>query len=124
MDQADIKIIIAALSLPFILITGIYLRKKSRPYNKLVFSVHKIIDLTLIVLSVIILRGLAISTTDGMPVFITVILAVLILLSFITGALQSFEKPPPGVIIITHKVASYMILVLLPLTYILFIYQN
>ena len=124
MDQTDIKFIIAALSLLFILISGIYLRKKSRPYNNLVFSVHKILDLTFIVLSVIISGGYAYGTTEEMSVFITVILAVLILLSFITGALQSFKKPPPGVIIITHKVASYMILVLLPLSYILFIHNN
>ena len=120
MEPMYTKMLIAVLLLPVILISGIYLRKRSRPYNNILFSVHKIVAVILIIFALLVLRNFLRNTsTDGLIIYLAISTAVLLLFSFITGALQSFERPPPLTIVIIHKVSSYLMFIFLPLFFIL-----
>ena len=120
MEPMYTKMLIAVLSLPVILISGIYLRRRSRPYNNILFSVHKIVAVILIIFALIVLRYFLRNTsTDGLIIYLAILTAILLLFSFITGALQSFERPPPVTIVIIHKVSSYLMFISLPLSFIL-----
>ncbi len=120
MEPMYTKMLMAVLSLPLILISGIYLRKRSRPYNNILFSVHKIVAVILIIFALIVLRNfLRNSSIDGLIIYLAILTAILLLFSFITGALQSFERPLPLTIVIIHKVSSYLMFISLPLFFIL-----
>ena len=120
MEPMYTKMLIAVLSLPVILISGIYLRRRSRPYNNILFSVHKIVAVILIIFTLIVLRNFLRNTsTDRLIIYLAILTAILLLFSFITGALQNFERPPPLTIVIIHKVSSYLMFIFLPLFFIL-----
>jgi len=120
MEPMYTKMLIAVLLLPVILISGIYLRKRSRPYNNILFSVHKIVAVILIIFALLVLRNFLRNTsTDRLIIYLAISTAVLLLFSFITGALQSFERPLPLTIVIIHKVSSYLMFICLPLSFIL-----
>jgi len=121
METIFTKILIILFSLPFILISGIFLRKKSRPYNKILFTFHKIVAVVYIIFTILVIRSFSRDPgPEGIFAFLLVFTAALILFSFITGALQSFEKPPPSVVSVTHKVSSYLMFICLPLTFIIY----
>lgn len=120
MDTIYTKILIGLFLLPVIVISGIYLRKKSRPYNNILFTGHKIIAVVYLIFTVlVIISFFRNASREGILPFLLALTASLILFSFVTGALQSFEKPPPAIINIIHKVSSYLIIICLPLTFIL-----
>jgi hypothetical protein len=120
MDPTFSKMLIALFMLPVMIISGIYLRKKSRPYKQLPFTVHKVPAIIYIIFSLlVIIRFLNNYTPEGLMVCLIIFTLTLMLSSFVTGALQSFEKPPHVIIIITHKVGSYLLSICLPLTFLL-----
>lgn len=122
MESAGIKITILVLALHIILFSGIYLRKKSRPYNNIVFAIHKIVAVIFIIFIVLVMRAsLTNESPDGIFVYLLVFTAFLALTSFITGVLQSFEKPPPAMVNIIHKVSSYLLFTCLALIFIFII---
>lgn len=121
METFFTKILIILFSLPVIMISGIFLRKKSRPYNNILFTVHKLIAVVYIIFTILVIRRFLTDTgAEGIFIFLLLFTAALILFSFITGALQSFEKPPPSVVSVTHKVSSYLMFICLPLTFIIY----
>jgi len=120
METIFTKILIILISLPVILISGIYLRMKSRPYNNTLFTVHKIVAVVYIIFTILAIRSfLKDSGLEGFFGFLVIFTAALIFVSFITGALQSFEKPPPSIVSIIHKASSYIMFICLPLTFVL-----
>ncbi len=123
MDPTFTKMLIALLLLPVIIISGIYLRKKSRPYKQFPFTIHKTLAIAYIIFSVlVIIRFFKNYNPAGLMVFLIIITLALMISSFVTGALQSFEKPPHSIIIVTHKVSSYLLSLSLPLTFFLIYY--
>ena len=121
MESIFTKILIILFSLPVILVSGIFLRKKSRPYNNILFTVHKIIAVVYIIFTILVLRSfLKDPGPEGIFAFLLIFTAALIVFSFITGALQSFEKPPPSIVSIIHKASSYLMFICLPLTFIIY----
>jgi predicted neutral ceramidase superfamily lipid hydrolase len=120
MEKIYTKILLGLFLLPVIVISGIYLRKKARPYNNILFTAHKIVAVVYLIFTVlVIINFIRDSSREGILPFLLALTASLILFSFITGALQSFEKPPPAIINIIHKVSSYLIIICLPLIFIL-----
>lgn len=120
MESALSKMIIAVSLLPVILIAGIILRIKSRPYNNLTFSVHKIIAVIYTVFVIIIFVNYFRELFTGGMLPVLVLSGVLFLvISFVTGALQSFEKPAPSFVVALHKISSYLMLVIIPASFIL-----
>ena len=123
MESELTKIIIAASLLPIILVSGIILRKRARPFSNILFTIHKTIAVVYTIFTVIVFINFFRGNYPGDSVTFPVIVSLaLIIISFITGALQSFEKPPPAALNIVHKVSSYLMFISLPLTFI-FIYK-
>lgn len=120
MESAGIKITILVLALHLILFSGIYLRKKSRPYNNLLFTLHKTIAVACIIFSILVIRSFLINLTlGGVLTFLLITTATLLLLTFISGVLQSFEKQAPKIVNKLHRLSSYLMLIFMPLTFIL-----
>lgn len=120
MEPTLTKILIVLIILPVIVLSGIFLRRASSPYNNMLFALHKTAAVASVIFSVIVIRIFIINpVAEGLLVYMLYFTAFLILAGFISGALQSFEKPPPVIVNIIHKVSSYLMLVCIPLTFLL-----
>jgi len=120
MEPSLAKILAILIILPVIVLSGVFLRRASRPYNKLLFTLHKTAAVVAVIFSVIVIRLFIInSVAAGILVYLLYLTAFLILAGFISGALQSFERPPPAFVNIIHKVSSYLMMVFIPLTFLL-----
>lgn len=120
MESVFTKILLALVILPVIIISGIFLRKKSRPYNKALFSLHKTVSVVFIIFSVLLIRRFIISqAVEGLLSYLLILSVAFMITSFVTGALQSFEKAPPEAVNRVHRISSYLMFPFIPLTFIL-----
>ncbi len=111
MNTLSNKLVISGLVLLFTLLTGFLLSRLGRPYNGLVFNVHK-----LIALAAVIYLGISINQVRGIiplnaAVWGLVGLAGLFFLSlFVSGAILSIGKPADVVAVMRtiHRVIPYL----------------
>lgn len=107
-----------------ILVSGIFLNHTGKPYNSILFTIHKFSTLGLIIyLSIIIVKYLK-STSPAFLFIISMLLAVLfILILFFSGAMLSLGKMGPAMFILHCIAAGGGSLTLIYIFYILF-YKN
>ena len=111
------KIVLLSIAYLIILISGIWMSREKRPLNTAVFSVHKIMAVLAIVLSVIIVLQSQATTDFGKNEILSVILsAALFLISFVSGALLSFDKLVNKFLQAVHKIASFLVLAAMAIT--------
>ena len=117
MRTIEVRIIINAILVLITIISGIWLSRLGRPLNTPLFTVHKIIAILAIVLTVIIIYQLQknIDLTNTVLVLI-IVSAVFFILAFVTGALLSFDKFAVGIIRMIHKVTPLFVIVFTGLT--------
>ena len=112
MKNLEMRIGIICLSFILMIISGIWMSKTGKPYHTAVFTVHKLSAVLMVIFTVILI--LDINKNRGITNFewiLFIFTGLFFLLSFITGALMSFEKPVKAIISITHKIMPYFILV-------------
>ena len=120
MESVFTKILVALIILPVIIISGIFLRKRSRPYNNALFTLHKTISVVFIIFAVLLIRiFIIIMAVEGVLSFLLILSVALMITSFVTGALQSFEKTPPEAVNRVHRISSYLMFPCILLTFIL-----
>ena len=120
MEPDILFLIVTGICVLLIIASGIIMRQMGRPYKGVVFTLHKLSVLAAIVFAWISIKKLTedleISGNSWLALLITIILGIL---SFVSGALQSFEKPAPPFIKILHKICSYLLIIATILTFIL-----
>jgi hypothetical protein len=113
MENLTIRIVLAIGFFVLMLLSGIWLRRKGKPYNKLIFTIHKIIVLLTILFVaryIILLKN----TVEMVQLTLTVMWITLafFVVSFISGALLSFEKPMPKALTILHRSSALLVTIL------------
>jgi hypothetical protein len=105
----DTKLIISAILVFCVLLTGMWLSLLGRPLNTIVFSFHKIFAIAavvLIVLSVLDLqRGIQLQSAEVWAIILSGVFMLLVLAS---GALLSFEGLVSNVTKFMHKLTPYL----------------
>ena len=99
------------IGLFFILVflSGYRLRQTGKPYGTITLTIHKIIGLVVIIFIFIIISKLSQAVRIGTVELIAYIVSGLIFLStIITGGLMSLNKEMPSIILIMHRVLSYL----------------
>jgi hypothetical protein len=88
---------------------GFWLSRSGKPYNGLLFNLHKLIALgTLIFLGVLVNRANQ-ATPLGELVWAVIILTGLLFLStMITGGLLDIDKPLPAMLATVHHITPYL----------------
>lgn len=97
-------IAIGALYLLMIL-TGIWLTKKGKPYSPLAVNLHKFITLAMLVLAVI--QVISLNKTNGISglVWVAVIIAaILFLMEMVSGGIISASKEEKVTVVKSHKI--------------------
>jgi len=109
MTASELKIIITTLLFVLSISFGIWLSRLGRPLNSVVFTFHKIISVSLIVFIVLTIYGLRGKTELRIQESTSVIITGLfVLVTFVSGALLSFEKLHSRTLRISHKVCSFV----------------
>ena len=114
MNEMQIRIIIWVIIVALLLGSGIILRRKGRPYKTGTFTVHKLSAIASIIISWIIFQ-LILSNTDviGIVSGTRILIIVIAIISTISGAIQGSEKPVSKVIVMSHRISSYFLILLI-----------
>jgi len=95
---------------------GFWLSRAGKPYNGLIFNVHKLIALAAVVVAVVQAVD-TLKTVAAQPLVLT-LLAVIGLCAvalFVTGALMSANRAPYAALLMIHRVAPLLVVVAAPL---------
>ena len=104
-------VLIYPLSLFFISVCfGFWVRKTGRPYNSLLFNIHKLAALTGVVLTILKVREHRILVTQSgwMNAVLAGALFSVVML-FATGGVMSIRKNEPGITLSFHRAGSVII---------------
>ena len=96
-----------------IIVTGLVMAKSGKPYNPVLFNIHKLISLATVLLGGIWVYNLA-GSMDKDSLLITLIVAAMVLyiLLFITGGMLNLEKPFYDLLRFTHKITSPIVIII------------
>jgi hypothetical protein len=111
MSSIQLKIICAGLLFLFIFLFGFWLNRSGKPYNVIVFTIHKLIALgTVVYLATIIYRVQQVTPLPPNQILIIVVTAVCFVATFATGALLSIDKTMPVIVLRLHQVTPLLTL--------------
>ncbi len=117
MKTLEVRIIINVILVLVTIISGIWLSRLGRPLNTPLFTVHKIIALLTIILTVIIVYQLQKNIElSNIELTLIIVSAIFFLLAFVSGALLSFDKFAVGIIRMIHKVTPLLLVISTGLT--------
>lgn len=89
----------------FIFLSGFWLSRSGKPYSTLIFTIHKLIGLTMgIFLIITVYRATSLDPAQIVAIAITVLL---FFATVAAGGLLSIEKPIPLIVSVIHKVLPY-----------------
>jgi len=89
---------------------GFWVTKTGKPYNTGIFTLHKLLALTAVVLAAIaIVKLLKIAPAQPMIIALVVLAALSIIALFATGALMSIQKYVGSALLLIHRVAPFVL---------------
>lgn len=109
MDAAQLRIVGSGLLFAGIFVSGLWLGSAGRPYNGLLFNVHKLVALGALVL----LAGMAYQAHQqtplaGMEVTISALTALLFVATIVTGGLVSIDWEVPVLLSRAHWILPFL----------------
>jgi hypothetical protein len=109
MSTGQLRLAGAGLFFLVIFASGFWLSRSGKPYNGILFNVHKLIALGALVLFVMTLyrtnQADALRVAELIAALVTGLLALTLL---VTGGLSSIEKPMPEFVVTLHHIAPYL----------------
>ncbi len=104
------KFILSAVFVLLMIISGFTVSRTGRPYNSLLFTVHKLISLGTLVYMVIHFSRVDRGILFSMPVILIVLCTAILFISlFATGGMLSAMKSPSVFIERTHHILPYLL---------------
>ncbi len=89
---------------------GIWLSRSGRPFNALLFNLHKLIALGAVVTAGLQVARLLKGQTPAAEIILLAAAAISVLALFITGALLSLKNPAPVFVLRIHQIAPFLLL--------------
>jgi hypothetical protein len=113
------KFVASGLLLSFTLIFGLWLSSVGKPYNGLLFNIHKLIALSTVIVAAVQFSKI-LNNADSLGVIIALLImaALCVVALFASGALLSMGKLDYSLTLTIHRIA----LVAFPLTLVLVVY--
>ena len=109
MNISNTKLIGIGALFVVIFFFGFWLSGAGKPYNGLLFNLHKLIALgTLIFLGVLVYRANQAAPLDGLVWAVGILTGLLFLGTMITGGLLDIDKPLPAVLATVHHITPYL----------------
>jgi hypothetical protein len=112
MNTIDSQILITGLLFVFTVGFGVWLSRAGKPYNSLLFNVHKLVALGAVISAAVTLYPLRTGVdVTALALGAIVLTGLLILGLFISGALLRIGKPDHVAILMVHRVAPLLVTV-------------
>jgi hypothetical protein len=109
MSTTQLRIAGAGLLFLFIFLFGFWLSRSGKPYNQIIFTIHKLIALGAVVfLAVNIYKISQVAPLGGLQIAVIAITALCFVATFVTGALLSIDKVMPEFVLRLHQVTPYL----------------
>lgn len=109
MSTSQLQIVGAGLCYLFIFLSGFRLSRSGKPYNGIIFNIHKLIALAVVVLFAVTLYQTNRAAALGVGELISGVVTGLFLLGlFVTGGLLSIDKPMPAIVLKLHHITPYL----------------
>mgnify|MGYP006953739444 CR=1 FL=1 len=106
------KLILSAVFVLLMIVSGFTVSRTGRPYNGLLFTIHKLISLGTLVYLVINFNRVDREILFSMPVILVCLLTAILFISlFATGGMLSAMKSPSAFIERTHHILPYLLAV-------------
>ena len=122
MNPMTSKLIVTGLLLLFTLLFGIWLSHSGRPYNTVIFTLHKLVALGAVIFTVVTVQQLRTGVdTTALTSGVIVITSLLFLSLFASGALLSIGKPDHIAILIVHRLAPLLAVIATAATMVLLV---
>jgi ABC-type multidrug transport system permease subunit len=111
MDTIQSRIISAGFLFIFIFLSGFGLRRSGKPYNALLFNIHKLIGVgTLFYLFLMVRQVHRLAPLAQNEITAAVVTGLCFVVTIIAGGLVSIERPMPAAVKWTHKLMPYLTL--------------
>ena len=111
MSTTQLRIAITAGLFLCIFVFGFWLSRSGKPYNQVIFTIHKLIALgAVIYLAATVYKAHQIMPLNPAQIFVIVLTIVCVLALFVTGAVLSLDKAIPLIVLRLHHVAPYLAL--------------
>lgn len=99
------------------IVTGVFVTKKGKPYNIVLTAIHKIVSLTIIVVTVILFLDFTEQVKfDSLGMFFAIMTAISYLAVIGTGGKLTHKEEGNEKIVIAHKGTTVLLLIFLFLT--------
>jgi hypothetical protein len=112
MNTSVSRIIVTGLPLLFTLVSGVWLSNSGKPYNSVIFTIHKLIALGTVVFAAIqtynVLKG---ADVQLVVIALAALCVLCVVTLFATGAFMSIGNLPNAPLLTIHRIA----LIILPL---------
>jgi hypothetical protein len=109
MDTSQSPILIAGLLFLIIYLAGFRLSRKGKPYNPLLYNLHKLVGLSAgVYLGVIVCRTHQSAPLDMRQAGMVVVTALSFVATVVTGGLVSIDKPLPAVVTRLHRLFPHV----------------
>ena len=103
------------------LVFGVWLSLSGKPYNGLLFNIHKLIALGAVILSAVqLFKMLQDTDIQVVPILLIVVAVACAIALFATGALMSMEKLNYNVMLTIHRIAPILAVIAMAVTIYLF----
>lgn len=91
------------------LVFGLWLSRRGKPYNGILFNLHKLIALAAVVLTAVQVYGLLKAAhPQALLIVLCVLVGLAVVALFVTGALMSANKPAYRVLLAIHNSAPFV----------------
>lgn len=109
------KFMLPGIAFLLTLAFGLWLSSRGRPYNSVLFNLHKLIALvTVVLLGIRAVDSIAKMSASVLIVVLPIVMAACALALFVSGALMSVGKAPYAPLLTIHRVASMLLVIAFP----------
>ncbi|HEY3310676.1 MAG TPA: hypothetical protein VGK00_03455 [Anaerolineales bacterium] len=109
MSATFVRILTAVLFFLFIFALGFWLSRSGKPYNIIIFTIHKLIAMGAIVyLAVTVHKVSQVSPLDSAQIIAIIITLLCFLTTILTGGLVSLARPMPPIVTSLHHLGPWL----------------
>jgi hypothetical protein len=109
MSTTQLRVVGVGLFFVFIFLSGYWLSRSGKPYNVIIFNIHKLIGLAAGVFLIMTVYQVHQAAPLGPVEIIAIVVTVLsFVATVIAGGLLSIDKPMPAAISMMHKLLPYV----------------
>jgi len=109
MGITQLRVIGAGLFFLFIFLSGFWLSNTGKPFNVILFTIHKLIGVAAVVFLVITVNRIhQVAALSTIELIACVVTGLFFVSTIISGGLVSLDKPMPAAISMMHKLFPYL----------------